>query len=154
MDENKNKMWIGVDFDGTLATYYGWTDSRNGVPILPMVDRVKRWLATGREVRILTARVASTNRCIEDIKSQRIFIQDWCEKHLGQRLQVTSEKDHLCEEIWDDRARQVMFNRGYEMQDFNRELHGSTDAMFACLLDTKLEAQREAERAFDKVLPD
>ena len=32
--------WIGVDFDGTLATYNGWNDGKLGEPIPLMVDRV------------------------------------------------------------------------------------------------------------------
>ena len=50
--------WIGVDLDGTLAEYHGWhDDGRIGKPILPMVARVKKWLAEGKEVRIVTERV-------------------------------------------------------------------------------------------------
>jgi hypothetical protein len=50
--------WIGVDLDGTLAHYEGWKGQEHiGEPIAPMVERVKGWLAEGREVRIFTARV-------------------------------------------------------------------------------------------------
>jgi len=51
--------WIGVDLDGTLAYYDEWRGLYHiGEPIPAMVDRVKRWLAEGRDVRIFTARVS------------------------------------------------------------------------------------------------
>ena len=38
--------WVGVDLDGTLATYDEWRGIEHvGEPIAPMVERVKRWLA-------------------------------------------------------------------------------------------------------------
>ncbi|MEI8285241.1 MAG: hypothetical protein WCG52_09650, partial [bacterium] len=49
--------WIGVDLDGTLAEFIG-DMSFIGEPIMPMLNRVKTWLANGREVRIFTARAA------------------------------------------------------------------------------------------------
>lgn len=52
-----NKGWIGVDLDGTLAHYDGWKGPEHiGAPIPAMVERVKAWLAEGKEVRISTAR--------------------------------------------------------------------------------------------------
>lgn len=50
--------WIGVDLDGTLATYDGWVSADHvGEPVPAMVERVQQWLAEGREVRIFTARI-------------------------------------------------------------------------------------------------
>ena len=52
-------VWIGVDLDGTLARYEQYEGPMSiGEPIPEMVDRVKAWLAAGREVRIFTARVS------------------------------------------------------------------------------------------------
>jgi len=49
--------WIGVDLDGTLATYGGWKGPDDiGAPVPAMMKRVKRWIGEGREVRIFTAR--------------------------------------------------------------------------------------------------
>jgi hypothetical protein len=56
--------WIGVDLDGTLAYYDPEADfdpEKVGPPVPKMVARVKRWLAEGKTVKILTARVASGN---------------------------------------------------------------------------------------------
>lgn len=98
--------WTGVDLDKTLARYDG--DIRSvGEPIAPMVERVKKWLAEGREVRIMTARVSGP-----DADEQREMIQQWCELHLGCRLPVTCVKDFDMRELWDDRAVQVMPDTG------------------------------------------
>lgn len=115
-----NGKWIGVDFDGTLAHYDSWQGTTLGDPIQPMVDRVKRWLADGWEVRILTARVSSRNEKMrlengEEIwesEAHRAAIEEWCEKHIGQKLRVTAEKDFQMVELWDDRAVTVGKNTG------------------------------------------
>ena len=61
--------WIGVDLDGTLAEYLGWQGMGHiGEPIAPMVERVKAWLAEGKDVRIFTARVCSS-QSQEDLDS-------------------------------------------------------------------------------------
>jgi hypothetical protein len=50
--------WVGVDLDGTLATYNTWEGPEHiGEPIPEMVERVKAWRRDGRAVRIFTARV-------------------------------------------------------------------------------------------------
>lgn len=104
--------WIGVDLDGTLARYM----SRQGIsvvgaPIAPMVCRVRAWLAEGRDVRIMTARVCGD---IEDAESseQREMIEAWCVEQFGRALPVTNEKDHRMIALYDDRAVGVQKNTG------------------------------------------
>lgn len=114
--------WVGVGLDGTLAKYTGQLDGSIGEPIGPMVDRVKKWLAEGRDVRIFTARVAwngpyvETDRgpvpCHTFIEHQRETIYRWCEEVFGRRLPITATKDFLTEELWDDRAVRVEHNTG------------------------------------------
>ena len=101
--------WIGVDLDGTLVRSDGkWRGVHHiGEPIIPMVRRVREWLASGQEVRIMTARV-----CNNDDDGARSYIEDWCVKYLGQKLAVTNEKDYDMIELWDDRAIQVIPNTG------------------------------------------
>ena len=78
-----------------------------------MVARVKFWLSQGKEVRILTARASRTGRT-EARRLQNIaLIWDWCEKHIGQVLPVTSDKDKDMLVLYDDRARQVELNTGH-----------------------------------------
>ena len=105
--------WIGVDLDGTLAHYDGWAGPESiGAPVPKMVERVRRWLAEGREVRIFTAR-ASVPAQIQPVK-------DWCRKHFGIELPVTNCKDFGMVELWDDRCVQVQPNTGELVQDFWR----------------------------------
>lgn len=102
------KRWTGCDLDGSLAKYTKWEGATEiGEPIPKMVSRVKRWLSDGKAVKIMTARVADD----KDGKIKRA-IGDWCEKHIGQRLPVTNEKDQYMEELWDDRAIQLKKNTG------------------------------------------
>lgn len=118
--------WIGVDFDGTLAHYDHWQGTKLGEPIMTMVERVKRWLAMGQEVRIMTARVSSRNEVkrlengeeMWEAESHRKAIEEWCEKHLGQKLKVTAEKDFQMTELWDDRAVTVAKNSGEVLTSF------------------------------------
>ena len=113
--------WIGVDFDATLAHYTGWKDGEAlGAPIPMMVERVKQWVAEGREVRIFTARVAETGLVnqvggVDDrtfAQAQREAIEEWCEEHVGVRLAVTAVKDFGMIEVWDDRCVRIMPNTG------------------------------------------
>lgn len=98
--------WIGVDLDGTLAFYEGWQgEDHIGAPIALMVERVKGWLAAGREVRIFTARCNNG-------PAQCTLIDAWCEIHLGQVLPITATKDFHMTELWDDRCVQVQPNVG------------------------------------------
>jgi len=116
--------WIGVDLDGTLAEYKGWVGvDYIGPPIPPMVERVKGWLAEGKDVRIFTARVdggtAALNmgnpagELFKDVERIRLMIQDWTEEHIGARLPVTNQKDYGMVELWDDRAVRVVLNVGH-----------------------------------------
>ena len=117
--------WIGVDLDGTLAEYDHWRgEDHIGAPIKPMVDRVKRWIAEGKEVRIVTARsfhpqmiehgfhVSSMSR-----KEATDAIKAWWVEHIGQELPIQCFKDYGMIELWDDRAKQVIPNTGIALEE-------------------------------------
>lgn len=91
--------WIGVDFDDTLSEFQGLYTA--GPPIPRMVERVKTWLAEGRDVRIFTARVCG----VVDVQQQIEIVSDWCAEHVGTVLPITATKDFSLDEIWDDKAR-------------------------------------------------
>ncbi len=107
--------WIGVDLDGTLAHYDEWVDiSHVGEPIVPMLDRVRSWIAEGREVRIFTARVSPKSAeangvSLDDVKAP---ILAWLFNHVGFHLEITHEKDLSMIQLWDDRCVQVIPNTG------------------------------------------
>lgn len=101
--------WVGVDLDRTLAHFDVWRGPDHiGPPILPMLERVFRWLAEGRTVKIFTARITHPDARPETIPA----IQDWCESYGLPRLEVTATKDHNCVAIYDDIAVHVVANTG------------------------------------------
>jgi len=102
--------WIGVDLDGTLARHDEWKGHTHiGKPVPLMLDRVRNWIAQGIEVRIFTARVASTSFGREEA---RAAVKKWSKEHIGVELEVTSEKDYSMLELWDDRCVPIEFNTG------------------------------------------
>lgn len=125
--------WIGVDFDGTLATYDGGQGTSLGKPIPLMVGRVKYWLASGIEVRIMTARVSSRNEearlqtgeAMWEAEAHRKAIEEWCVAHIGQKLPVTAEKDFQMAGLWDDRAITVEKNTGVCLSNLGRVAYHS-----------------------------
>ena len=120
-----SKGWICVDLEGTLAFYDRWRGATHiGDPIEPMVDRVKEWLAAGKDVRIFTARVShdGTPRRIQEAEDARAAIIKWCQAHLGAPLSVTNAKDYAMIELWDDRAVQVKQNVGWPIGRSTRGL--------------------------------
>lgn len=103
--------WIGVDLDGTLASYDKWRgETHIGSPIVPMLDRVKRWLKEGRNVKIFTARISAREH--EEREAVRSAIEAWCMTHIGCILEITCTKDYAMIELWDDRAIAVNQNTG------------------------------------------
>lgn len=78
--------WIGVDLDGTLAVYGGWKGPDHiGEPVPAMLERVKKWVADGVEVKIFTARA--------NVPEQIPPVVDWIRRHVGEELEVTATKD-------------------------------------------------------------
>jgi len=117
--------WIAVDLDGTLAHYEAFGDGSIGAPIKPMVRRIRHYLKQGKDVRILTARVAHEFGQEVDGESTR-RIQDWCKEHLGQVLPVTCSKDYHMYVLFDDRAVQVIPNKGVVVKE---ELRRAVEAL-------------------------
>jgi hypothetical protein len=109
-----SKGWIGVDLDGTLAEYHDWSEEI-GAPIPKMVERVRRWLDSGLQVRIFTARGSSGG--LSHMQSQYVKIEKWCQEHLGRVLDITSNKDIFMEAIYDDRAFGIVKNTGESVED-------------------------------------
>lgn len=104
------REWIGFDLDGTLAVYSGWKLSEKiGSPILPMVELAKDFMAKGIIVKIFTARVSSNNPHREHSLK---LINEWSRKVFGEELPVTSEKDYMMIDLYDDRCHRVEFNTG------------------------------------------
>jgi hypothetical protein len=111
------KRWIGVDLDGTLA-HFGcdWPHDYKliGEPIPAMVERTKRWIADGEDVRIFTARMDCFHPIFGKVPAENVRrpIEEWCLKHLGKVLPITNRKDYWCKAIYDDRAHNVETDTG------------------------------------------
>jgi len=127
MTSGSTNGWIGVDLDGTLAYYDHWRGALHiGEPIPAMLERVKRWVAEGQEVRIFTARVqrltldsslGDREDVPENTRAVEECIRQWCEKHVGRVLPLTCCKDYGMIELWDDRCIQVIPNTGRTIAD-------------------------------------
>jgi phosphoribosylamine--glycine ligase len=111
--------WIGVDLDGTLAKYSGWSDEV-GEPIPKMIARVRSWIAQGHDVRILTARGSQDPGKYE----QLVKVHDWVKKHIGVGLEVTHKKNPEMIRLYDDRVRQVRPNTGELVTEGSRSSVG------------------------------
>lgn len=108
-----NDKWLAVDLDGTLAVYNGWKgEDHIGDLILPMAEKIMKRVNDGWKVAIFTARVSGPEA--EAAHAERVIWQ-WVEKHKMSAYisGITAIKHkHFCE-FWDDRARQVIFNKGH-----------------------------------------
>ena len=110
----KQGGWIGFDLDGTLAHHEGYKGRLHiGAPIRPMLWLVQALLKEGAKIKIVTARVAPPEFC-DGIHNDevRATIEDWCEKHIGQELEITCMKDKDMYCLVDDRVIQVEKNTG------------------------------------------
>ena len=118
--------WIGVDLDGTLAEITGTTGKHVGKPVQPMLARVKRWLANGKRVKILTARRLDQSQVNE--------IERWLKLHGIEKCDITNSKDPDMSELWDDNAIRVERNTG-KLCPGCKSRHGSHSGTHAVLAD-------------------
>ncbi|GDY16970.1 hypothetical protein LBMAG55_02930 [Verrucomicrobiota bacterium] len=101
----ESKPWVGVDLDGTLAEATSWQGMAHiGPPVPLMLRRVQLWLEKGVRVKVVTARAGDP----EGLAAT----QAWLKAQGLPALEVTDRKDFGMIELWDDRAIQVVQNRG------------------------------------------
>lgn len=114
-----SKEWIGVDLDGTLAEYDDFVSLTHiGKPIMPMVERVRRWIREGKTVRIFTARWDETDE--GTLGGVLAAIHIFLESVDLPSLEVTNVKDRYMSELWDDRAVAVEANTGRQLSPSRR----------------------------------
>ena len=113
--------WYGFDIDGTIAdnSKHSWVIDK---PIKPMVDLMKRLHKMGCDVRILSGRTGDFRSDDEMPMSVKEHIWSWCDKHLGFRPALTGRKDSMMEALFDDRACQVICNKGITYEECNKRL--------------------------------
>lgn len=127
MDKKNKPREIAVDFDATLGEYdesiRPYDPDHLGAPIPEMLEKVKKAIESGANVRIFTARVypgADYERALNATKSF-VAIAKWCEKYLGEIIPIECMKSYEIDEIWDDRARQVVKNTGMFLDELSEE---------------------------------
>lgn len=125
MQETTKQREIAVDLDATMAEYnHGDLQKfglRIGPPIPEMIEKIKQEIAQGTAVFIFTARISPGDRSFQqELEATQSFllIAEWCQKTFGTLLPITDVKSRNWEEIWDDRARQVIPNTGVFATDF------------------------------------
>ena len=96
----------GVDFDGTLVKE---NSSKINEPVMPMVERVRKWLEEGEDVIIFTAR------------GYQRTVEDFCVKYFGRPLQITNVKMRGQAEWYDDRAIAVERDTGRILDPYKLE---------------------------------
>lgn len=107
---------ILVDLDGTLAYYDHWRGGDHiGEPIPKMLERVKKWIAEGKVVRIFTSRASKPGEEGELAKKK---IELWLQENGIGGLEITNCKDFTAIELWDDRAVQVHVNTGIRVDGY------------------------------------
>lgn len=103
--------WVGVALDGTLAFYDHWRGYEHiGAPVPLMCTRVRAMLQVGKDVRIITHRVATPD--LHDRALAKAVIERWCKKLFGRELPVTAMVDADMEELWHHRAIGICPNTG------------------------------------------
>lgn len=106
-EQAMSERYVGFDLDGTLACYDCWRgEDHIGDPIPAMCEKYRQWREAGFECRIITARAHGNDR------PQIELIQDWAEKHLGERPPVQDFKSYGLICLYDDRAIRVEPNTG------------------------------------------
>lgn len=99
-------MNIYIDFDGTTATQKDGYQREIGEPIMPMIDRINKWIKQGHNITIFTARAENMNI------SEKLDIEMFCVKYFGRVLPITAIKHHECDLYIDDKAIRVERNTG------------------------------------------
>jgi len=115
-----SQAWWGIDLDKTMAVYDTFIGPEHiGAPIMCTIRRVRYWLRQGRDVRVFTARVhlprfldENFRQASQDALAAANAIDEFCLDHFGRRLPITCEKDSHMVLLLDDRAEQVIPNKG------------------------------------------
>lgn len=123
--------WYGFDLDGTIAdnSNHAFGYGNIGKPIKKMTNLMKRLHKKGYWLKIVTARVGDVGESKKAQEKLKEHIWEWCDVNLGFRPEITDRKDASMECLYDDRARQVIRNKGEDMQQVARDAARALDAL-------------------------
>lgn len=105
MNNEKNKYWIGFDFDGTLAYHNHEDESLEGKPTV-LLPWVKFYQIRGYPVKILTARP----------QKEWDIIYKFLNENGLKDIEITNSKDPYMRLFYDDRAVSVARNTGLSVE--------------------------------------
>jgi len=125
---SSGKAWWGFDVDKTIAIDEG--NTRGGVigaPIKSLIRRIKYYLRTGRKVSIVSARVhPSEPDMLDQYRTIYQFLVGVLGKELADKIDIRSDKDRHMIALYDDRAEQVIPNKGILVRE---ELRRTVEAL-------------------------
>jgi hypothetical protein len=114
--EWRDGEYVAFDLDGTMTMNDGWKGPDYiGEPIPEVIQMIVVLRTHDIPVKVFTARAATTNQ--DEFHRSTMAINAFCEKHIGEQLPITAEKDMYCIRIFDDRARQVVENEGTVVEE-------------------------------------
>jgi len=125
---SSKNVHIALDFDRSLAFYYGGKDAIKsvGAPIPAMVDKVKKWLDKGYKISIFTARVAPVGkygpRSDSFIREQEDMIRAFLKNSGLPEFEITAIKHPSFTYFVDDKAVGISENQGEFLLSFPKEL--------------------------------
>jgi hypothetical protein len=113
------KAWFGFDIDKTaFVDEEGSRGGAIGEPVQGIIRRIKYFLRTGRTVCIVTARV---NPREPDWQAQSVIVHNALVAALGEemanQISIRCDKDRHMIDLYDDRTKQVIPNRGILVQN-------------------------------------
>ena len=132
-----SKAWWGFDLE-TIAFYETWGDGSIGAPIKPMIRRMKHYIRTGRKVAIVTARVHPSKglEATEHLHKVRDFLDAQFGKDASDTIEIRCDKDMHLIALFDDRAEQVIPNRGILVREELRRAVVALQAIAASPADS------------------
>lgn len=137
------KAWWGFDIDKTAFVDEGGT--RGGVigaPIMPIIRRIKYYLRVGRKVNIVSARVHPSEP--DKAEQERTIQQALCDvlgTERANQIGIRSDKDRHMIALFDDRAEQVIPNKGILVREELRRAVSALNLIAAGGLHPDLIAQ-------------
>lgn len=108
----KEREWIGVDLDGTLATYQHGQYPNVGELITPMFHFCRYLQGKGYTLQVVTARVNPYVEGRVKANDQIASINLWLQGYFEFPPAITYYKDRYMLALFDDRAYNVAFNQG------------------------------------------
>ena len=150
---SSGKAWWGFDVDKTAFVDEGGT--RGGVigePIMPIIRRIKHFLRTGRKVNIVTARVHPSE---PDREEQVLTVSRALDAVLGpemaSKIGIRSDKDRHMIDLYDDRAMQVIPNKGILVREELRRAVEALNVIAGGATQTHHEAELTAIQALQSL---